>query len=148
MDQSTVDYFFHRSCLATDLVRPIGIWRGDGKKLWLINSAKWWTPQSKLQNLRCTAENRNHSKISLSHQNRSFPSHLPTQHLMASRRLALNLAQGMRSRAAINAIRPLKRGFATPVTSPVGAKTQTTTLKNGLTVSFQRPIGLINGGRA
>ncbi|KAI1405480.1 mitochondrial-processing peptidase subunit beta [Hypoxylon fuscum] len=56
---------------------------------------------------------------------------------MASRRLALNLAQGMRSRAAINAIRPLKRGFATPVTSPVGAKTQTTTLKNGLTVATE-----------
>ncbi|KAK7984199.1 hypothetical protein PG989_011601 [Apiospora arundinis] len=49
---------------------------------------------------------------------------------MASRRFALNLAQGIRSRAAPSAFRPLKRGFATPVTSPLGAKTQTTTLKN------------------
>ncbi|KAI1378577.1 mitochondrial-processing peptidase subunit beta [Hypoxylon crocopeplum] len=56
---------------------------------------------------------------------------------MASRRLALNLAQGMRSRAANSAIRPLRRGFASPVTSPVGAKTQTTTLKNGLTVATE-----------
>lgn len=62
---------------------------------------------------------------------------------MASRRLALNLAQGMRSRAAPSAIRSLKRGFATPVTSPIGAKTQTTTLKNGLTVGscFATPRG-------
>lgn len=58
---------------------------------------------------------------------------------MASRRLALNLAQGMRSRAAGPALRPLKRGFATPVASPIGAKTQTTTLKNGLTVSSPPP---------
>ncbi|KAI0008703.1 mitochondrial-processing peptidase subunit beta [Xylariaceae sp. FL0662B] len=56
---------------------------------------------------------------------------------MASRRLALNLAQGVRSRAANSAIRPLKRGFATPVTSPASAKTQTTTLKNGLTVATE-----------
>ncbi|KAI1413245.1 mitochondrial-processing peptidase subunit beta [Hypoxylon sp. FL1857] len=56
---------------------------------------------------------------------------------MASRRLAFNLAQGMRSRAANSAIRPLRRGFATPVTSAVGAKTQTTTLKNGLTVATE-----------
>ncbi|KAI0169149.1 mitochondrial-processing peptidase subunit beta [Hypoxylon sp. FL1284] len=56
---------------------------------------------------------------------------------MASRRLTLNLAQGLRSRAANSAIRPLKRGFATPVTSPVGAKTQSTTLKNGLTVATE-----------
>ncbi|KAI0023719.1 mitochondrial-processing peptidase subunit beta [Xylariomycetidae sp. FL0641] len=56
---------------------------------------------------------------------------------MASRRLALNLAQGMRSRAALNATRSLKRGFATPVTSPAGAKTETTTLKNGLTVATE-----------
>ncbi|KAK8132480.1 hypothetical protein PG999_000653 [Apiospora kogelbergensis] len=56
---------------------------------------------------------------------------------MASRRFALNLAQGIRSRAAPSAFRPLKRGFATPVTSPLGAKTQTTTLKNGLTVATE-----------
>ena len=53
---------------------------------------------------------------------------------MASRRLALNLAQGVRNRAATSALGSLRRGFATPVTSPIGAKTQTTTLKNGLTV--------------
>jgi len=52
---------------------------------------------------------------------------------MASRRLALNLAQGLRSRAALNAVAPLKRGFATPVAKN-GVKTETTTLTNGLTV--------------
>lgn len=56
---------------------------------------------------------------------------------MASRRLALNLQQGMRSRAAINAVKssrasPLTRGLATPVS--YGAKTESTTLKNGFTV--------------
>ncbi|KAI5864855.1 mitochondrial-processing peptidase subunit beta [Durotheca rogersii] len=56
---------------------------------------------------------------------------------MASRRLALNLAQGVRSRAANSALRPLRRGFASPVPSPVGPKTQTTTLKNGLTVATE-----------
>jgi processing peptidase subunit beta len=48
---------------------------------------------------------------------------------MASRRLALNLSQGLRARSGLSGLR---RGFATP--STVG-KTQTTTLKNGLTVS-------------
>jgi processing peptidase subunit beta len=52
---------------------------------------------------------------------------------MASRRLALNLAQGLRSRAAFGAA-PLKRGFATPVTNSNGVKTESTTLSNGLTV--------------
>ncbi|KAI0895948.1 mitochondrial-processing peptidase subunit beta [Annulohypoxylon nitens] len=56
---------------------------------------------------------------------------------MASRRLTLSLAQGMRSRAANSFVRPLRRGFATPISSPVGAKTQTTTLKNGLTVATE-----------
>ncbi|KAI2614883.1 mitochondrial-processing peptidase subunit beta [Hypoxylon sp. NC1633] len=56
---------------------------------------------------------------------------------MASRRIALNLAQGVRSRAANSAIRPLRRGFASPVTPPLGAKTQTTTLKSGLTVATE-----------
>ena len=51
---------------------------------------------------------------------------------MASRRLALNLSQGLRNRAALSAAGPVRRGFATP--SNIG-KTQTTTLKNGLTVS-------------
>lgn len=50
---------------------------------------------------------------------------------MASRRLALNLSQGLRSRAGLSAAGSFRRGFATP--SNVG-KTQTTTLKNGLTV--------------
>lgn len=60
---------------------------------------------------------------------------------MASRRLALNLSQGLRSRAGLSATGLLRRGFATP--SSVG-KTQTTTLKNGLTVRTIRPgsIGL------
>ena len=59
---------------------------------------------------------------------------------MASRRLALNLQQSMRSRAAINAVKaskqsPLTRGLATPVT--YGAKTQSTTLKNGFTIATE-----------
>jgi len=51
---------------------------------------------------------------------------------MASRRLALNLAQGLRGRAGGISV-PFKRGLATPHNAPI--KTQTTTLKNGLTVS-------------
>ena len=57
---------------------------------------------------------------------------LPTTH-MASRRLALNLSQGLRGRAGLNAVAPLRRGFATPVVKN-GVKTETTTLSNGLTV--------------
>jgi processing peptidase subunit beta len=52
---------------------------------------------------------------------------------MASRRLALNLTQGLRGRAGLNAVAPLRRGFATPVVKN-GVKTQSTTLSNGLTV--------------
>lgn len=55
---------------------------------------------------------------------------------MASRRLALNLQQHLRSRAAINAVKtknsPLTRGLATPVT--FGSQTESTTLSNGFTV--------------
>jgi processing peptidase subunit beta len=55
---------------------------------------------------------------------------------MASRRLALNLQQHLRSRAAINAVKtknsPLIRGLATPVT--FGSQTESTTLSNGFTV--------------
>ncbi|KAL6904690.1 Metalloenzyme, LuxS/M16 peptidase-like protein [Trichoderma evansii] len=53
---------------------------------------------------------------------------------MASRRLALNLSQGLRARSGLAAAGSLRRGFATP--SNVG-KTQTTTLKNGLTVATE-----------
>lgn len=62
---------------------------------------------------------------------------------MASRRLALNLSQGLRTRAGLSAAGPLRRGFATP--STVG-KTQTTTLKNGLTVSII-PSGQLTANR-
>ncbi|RDL33007.1 Mitochondrial processing peptidase beta subunit [Venustampulla echinocandica] len=55
---------------------------------------------------------------------------------MASRRLALNVAQGLRSRAALNAVAPLRRGFATPVVKN-GPNTETTTLTNGLTVATE-----------
>lgn len=60
---------------------------------------------------------------------------------MASRRLALNLQQSMRSRSAINAVKssrqsPLTRGLATPIS--YGAKTESTTLKNGFTVCRKR----------
>ncbi|KAJ4146640.1 Mitochondrial-processing peptidase subunit beta [Fusarium falciforme] len=55
---------------------------------------------------------------------------------MASRRLALNLSRGLRNRAGLSAAAPLTRGFATP--STVG-KTQTTTLRNGLTECLADP---------
>ena len=74
------------------------------------------------------------------------PPPLPTPHHLlhlfytmsvASRRLALNLQQSLRSRAAINSVKarqsPLLRGLATPVSH--GAKTESTTLGNGFTVS-------------
>ncbi|KAL2154679.1 hypothetical protein VTH82DRAFT_3355 [Thermothelomyces myriococcoides] len=54
---------------------------------------------------------------------------------MASRRLALNLAQGLRGRAGRLSV-PFRRGLATPHSSPA-IKTETTTLKNGLTVATQ-----------
>ncbi|KAF2864846.1 mitochondrial-processing peptidase-like protein subunit beta [Massariosphaeria phaeospora] len=58
---------------------------------------------------------------------------------MASRRLALNLRQAMRSRAAINAVKtgysPLTRGLATPIT--YGSKTESTTLSNGFTIATE-----------
>jgi hypothetical protein len=73
-----------------------------------------------------------------------FPTHLqpflppsPFRYIavMASRRLALNLSQSLRNRAALNSISPLKRGFASPVQSNKnGVKTESTTLSNGLTV--------------
>jgi hypothetical protein len=68
------------------------------------------------------------------HHSSSSPS--PPQSQMASRRLALNLQQGLRGRAGLSA-KPLLRNFATPVSEPV--KTSTTTLKNGLTVSAALP---------
>ncbi|KAH0565810.1 hypothetical protein GP486_000802 [Trichoglossum hirsutum] len=54
---------------------------------------------------------------------------------MASRRLALNLSQSLRNRAAVRSVRPLQRGFATPVSN--GSKTESTTLSNGLTISTE-----------
>ncbi|KAI9841435.1 MAG: hypothetical protein M1837_000711 [Sclerophora amabilis] len=54
---------------------------------------------------------------------------------MASRRLALNLSQGIRNRAALASIQPLKRGFATPVSH--GIKTESTTLSNGFTIATE-----------
>ncbi|KAF2273414.1 mitochondrial-processing peptidase-like protein subunit beta [Westerdykella ornata] len=59
---------------------------------------------------------------------------------MASRRLALNLQQSLRSKAAINAVKaknasPLTRGLATPVT--YGSRTESTTLKNGFTIATE-----------
>jgi hypothetical protein len=62
--------------------------------------------------------------------------HLLLTTLMASRRLALNLSQGLRGRAGLNAVAPLRRGFATPVVKN-GVKTESTTLSNGLTVNSQ-----------
>ena len=55
---------------------------------------------------------------------------------MASRRLALNLQQSLRSRAALNAVRsPLTRGLATPVSH--GSRTESTTLSNGFTIATE-----------
>ncbi|KAI9682850.1 MAG: hypothetical protein M1829_006284 [Trizodia sp. TS-e1964] len=54
---------------------------------------------------------------------------------MASRRLALNLAQSLRNRTAINSVKSLKRGFATPVVN--GSTTESTTLSNGLTIATE-----------
>ncbi|KAF2638343.1 hypothetical protein P280DRAFT_404902 [Massarina eburnea CBS 473.64] len=58
---------------------------------------------------------------------------------MASRRLALNLQQALRSKTAINAVKtrksPLTRGLATPITH--GSKTESTTLSNGFTIATE-----------
>ncbi|KAF2139904.1 uncharacterized protein K452DRAFT_231351 [Aplosporella prunicola CBS 121167] len=55
---------------------------------------------------------------------------------MASRRLAFNMQQAMRSRAALNSIRsPLTRGMAVPVSH--GSKTESTTLANGFTIATE-----------
>ncbi|EAS32113.3 mitochondrial-processing peptidase subunit beta [Coccidioides immitis RS] len=54
---------------------------------------------------------------------------------MASRRLASSLNGALRSRAALQAVRPAKRGFATPVST--AATTQSTTLSNGLTIATE-----------
>ena len=51
---------------------------------------------------------------------------------MASRRLALSLNQALRSRTALRSIRPIRRGFATPIDH--GINTESTTLSSGLTV--------------
>ncbi|OJJ45661.1 hypothetical protein ASPZODRAFT_159938 [Penicilliopsis zonata CBS 506.65] len=51
---------------------------------------------------------------------------------MASRRLALNFNQALRSR---NAIQSVKRGFASPVALP--STTQSTTLSNGFTIATE-----------
>lgn len=54
---------------------------------------------------------------------------------MASRRLALNLKQALRSRAALRHLQPERRGFATPINHEL--TTESTTLSNGLTASLQ-----------
>ncbi|KAJ5676878.1 uncharacterized protein N7477_002511 [Penicillium maclennaniae] len=51
---------------------------------------------------------------------------------MASRRLAFNLHQALRSRAAFKSIQPVKRGFASPV---LPSTMQSTTLSNGFTIA-------------
>ncbi|EPE03467.1 mitochondrial-processing peptidase subunit beta [Ophiostoma piceae UAMH 11346] len=54
---------------------------------------------------------------------------------MASRRLALNLRQGLKApRAGLSLPSSFRRGLATPVATPT-IKTESTTLKNGLTVA-------------
>ncbi|KAL9115843.1 MAG: hypothetical protein Q9227_000211 [Pyrenula ochraceoflavens] len=53
---------------------------------------------------------------------------------MASRRLALNLNQALRTKKALNAIQPIRRNFATPVERSL---TESTTLSNGLTIATE-----------
>jgi hypothetical protein len=66
----------------------------------------------------------------------SPPRLFTTSVAMASRRLALNLQQSLRSRKALSALRhPLQRGLATPVS--YGSKTESTTLSNGFTVRWR-----------
>lgn len=60
---------------------------------------------------------------------------------MASRRLAFNLNQALRSKAALKSIQPVKRGFASPVALP--STTQSTTLSNGFTVCAEAQINAI-----
>ena len=62
---------------------------------------------------------------------------------MASRRLALNFHQAVRSRSALQAVQRSRRGFA----SPVAGTTQSTTLSNGLTVSPDRAVDDGRDGR-
>jgi len=56
---------------------------------------------------------------------------------MASRRLALNLHQGLRAQRAINAVKPsiTRRALATPVSH--ATTTESTTLSNGFTIATQ-----------
>lgn len=54
---------------------------------------------------------------------------------MASRRLALNLQQSLRSRAALRSLQPRKRFLATPVSH--GSTTESTTLSNGFTIATE-----------
>ncbi|KAL4876306.1 Metalloenzyme, LuxS/M16 peptidase-like protein [Aspergillus karnatakaensis] len=65
------------------------------------------------------------------------PPSIPTFHplTMASRRLAFNLNQALRSRAALKSIQPVKRGFASPVALP--STTESTTLSNGFTIATE-----------
>merc|ERR1712000_220860 len=58
----------------------------------------------------------------------------PPTSAMASRRLALNLSRGLQTRRAGFTAASWKRGFASAAS---GLKTQTTTLKNGLTVATE-----------
>ncbi|KAI9730392.1 MAG: hypothetical protein M1834_005902 [Cirrosporium novae-zelandiae] len=52
---------------------------------------------------------------------------------MASRRLALNLNNALRNRAALKSVPSLRRGLATPISN--GSLTESTTLSNGFTAS-------------
>ncbi|KAI9794028.1 MAG: hypothetical protein M1816_006653 [Peltula sp. TS41687] len=57
--------------------------------------------------------------------------------MSSSRRLlALNLQRSLRNRTALNSLKR-GRGFATPVSHGAGAKTESTTLSNGLTIATE-----------
>lgn len=99
-----------------------------GRAVWKSGSCDWLT--SWANNL--TSELQPQGRLQLFSPS-PFPPPTPFYlSAMASRRLALNLNQALRSRAALKSIQPVKRGFASPVALP--STTQSTTLSNGFTV--------------
>ena len=100
------------------------------RAVWKSGLCNWLGSGRTISNFRTSTSGRLHQLFSPSlpcppslHPLKSF--------IMASRRLALNLNQALRTRAALKSIQPVKRGFASPV---LPSTTQSTTLSNGFTV--------------
>lgn len=102
-------------------------------KSWKSGSCDWLARRA--NNLTSELQPQGESSSSL---HPPSPLHTPYTPAMASRRLAFNLNQALKSRAALKSIQPVKRGFASPVTLP--STTQSTTLSNGFTVHADNPI--------